>query len=114
MKLVLTSKGKDLKSEVDEIFGRCSYFCLLSPESMEHEFFENPAFSSAGGAGVKAAQWVINSGAKVLLTGNVGPKAFSTLLSGGVEIYTVKGVTLQEAVEKWKRGELKRLEKLSI
>ena len=109
MKLVLTSKGKSLDSEIDPRFGRCPYFCLLDPATMKAEFYENPALSSPGGAGIKAAQFVIDTGARALLTQNVGPRAFSTLSAGGVEIYTVESGTLLEAVEKWKKGELKKV-----
>jgi len=58
-----------------------------------------------GGAGIQAAQTIANEGAKLLITGNVGPKAFQALSAAGIEVVTGVFGTIREAVEKFKRGE---------
>ena len=80
MKLCITSSGQNLDDTIDPRFGRCQYFIMVDSESMRFEAIQNPAISAGGGAGIQAAQLVANQGAEVVLTGNVGPNAFNTLL----------------------------------
>jgi len=109
MKVCITSTGPNLNAEMDPRFGRCQYFIFVDPESMKFEAVENPNLGAAGGAGIQSAQLVINRGVEVLITGQVGPNAFTTLQAGGVKI--VSGVTgqVKEVLEKYKKGELTSL-----
>ncbi len=106
MKLAVTATGKDLASSSDGRFGRCSYFVLIDPETMDYEALENPGKGARGGAGVQAAQALANSGVDALATGNVGPNAFNTLDSAGIEMYTGASGTVREVVEAYKDGKL--------
>ena len=106
MKICITSQGKDLEADVDPRFGRCRFFIIIDPESMEFEAIENPISQSGGGAGIQSAQLVSDKGAEVILTGSVGPNAFRTLEASGVEVVTrVKG-SVKDCVERFKKGEL--------
>lgn len=107
MKIIVTSEGKDLESNVDQRFGRARYFILVDTDSMEYRVIENEGAQQSSGAGVKASQIVIDSGAKYVLTGNCGPTSFDVLRSGGVEVIVGVSGKVKEAVEKFKRGELK-------
>jgi len=107
MKIIVTSEGKDLDSRVDQRFGRARYFILVDTDTMEYEAIDNIAASQGGGAGVKAAQITIDSGAKVILTGNVGPNAYEVLKSGGIDIIVGASGTVKEAVQSFKDGKLK-------
>lgn len=49
-----------------------------------------------------------------MVTGHVGPKAFSTLRAGGVEVYTGACGTVAEAVEQFKAGKLTKLEAADV
>ncbi len=108
MKIAVSAQGKDLNASVDPRFGRAPYFIIVDPDTMEYEAVDNKqSLNLPQGAGVQAAMNVINREAKILLTGNCGPKAFKTLKAAGVDVITgVKG-TVKEAVEKFKRGEYK-------
>lgn len=106
-KICITSEGEDLNSFVDQRFGRCPYFIFVDSESMKYEVFKNPSSESPGGAGVKAAQIIIEKGANVVITGNIGPNAFEVLKSQGIEIITEFSGRVKEAIEKYKKGELK-------
>ena len=66
----------------------------------------NPAFTSGGGAGIQAAQSVVNGGAKVVLTGDVGPNAFQALEAGGVKIVTGAQGPIKDVIERFNKGEL--------
>jgi predicted Fe-Mo cluster-binding NifX family protein len=74
---------------------------------MQFEVVPNPALGAIGGAGIQAAQIIASKGAKVVITGNVGPNAFQALSAAGIKIITGAYGTVREVVEKYRRGELK-------
>jgi predicted Fe-Mo cluster-binding NifX family protein len=75
---------------------------------MEAESVDNPAMSAGGGAGIQAAQFVVERGAEAVVSGNVGPNAFAVFESAGVPVYLFGGGSVREAVEACKEGRLSR------
>jgi predicted Fe-Mo cluster-binding NifX family protein len=73
---------------------------------MAFEAVDNLAVSAPGGAGIQAAQFVIEHSAQAVLTGNVGPNAFNVFQAANVPIYLLTGGTVREAVEAYKAGRL--------
>ncbi|MCK4736465.1 MAG: NifB/NifX family molybdenum-iron cluster-binding protein, partial [Methanophagales archaeon] len=106
MKMCVTSVGMDLNAQVDPRFGRCQYLVFVDSDTMEFEAMPNEAIAAPGGAGIQAAQTVVNKGVDVLISGNVGPNAFQVLSAAGVKIATGAYGTVQEAVEMYKAGRL--------
>ncbi len=107
MKIAVSSSGKHLDSQIDPRFGRCAHFVIVETDDMSFEVFDNESIALGGGAGIQAAQFVANKGAKAIITGNVGPNAVQTLSASHVEIFTGQSGTIREAVEKFKRKEIK-------
>jgi predicted Fe-Mo cluster-binding NifX family protein len=77
---------------------------------MESESIENGNSSATGGAGVQAAQQVISKGIDTLITGSVGPNAFSLLSSENVEMKTFSSGSVLEAINSYKAGSLDSIE----
>jgi predicted Fe-Mo cluster-binding NifX family protein len=109
MKIAISSTGKDLDCQIDPRFGRCQYFIFVDPETMEFEVAENQGLAAMGGAGVQAAQLVVQKGANALITGNLGPNAASALSASGIKVYLVPGGTIKEVAETYKSGTLKEV-----
>jgi len=107
MKVCVTAQGNTLDSEVDPRFGRALWFIVVDTETGEYEAVENANVGAAGGAGISSAQAVLEKGVEVVITGNCGPNAFSVLDRAGVKVITGAGGTVRDAVERFKRGELK-------
>jgi len=105
MKLCISSTKNDLDASVDPRFGRCQYFLFVDTGTMKFEAVGNPAFTAGGGAGIQAAQAVVNKGANAVITGNVGPNAFQALQAGGVKIITGAQGTVKDVVERFNKGE---------
>ena len=106
MKICVTAVSGSFDAQLDPRFGRCPYFVIVDSETMKFEIIPNIASGSMSGAGIQAAQTIASRGAKVLITGNVGPNAFQSLSASGIKIVTGASGTVREVVEKYKRGEL--------
>jgi len=109
MKICVSAFSGSLDAEVDSRFGRCAYFVIVDSETMDFNAISNESSSAAHGAGIQAAQTVANMGVEVVLTGNVGPNAFSVLSAAGIKIVTGASGSVREAVEKYKKGQLKEV-----
>ena len=109
MKIAVSSQGDTLDSPASPVFGRCPTYLFVEPETMEFEAVPNPAMSQGGGAGIQAAQFVVNQGANAVLSGNLGPNAYDVLQAAGVPGYLVAGGTVRQAVEAYKAGQLQSM-----
>ena len=98
MKIAISSTGSSLDDQIDPRFGRCTYFILIDPETMEYETIPNQNVDATSGAGISAAQLVIDKGATVVLTGNLGPKAANVFDSSGTKIVTGVSGQVGEAI----------------
>jgi len=107
MKICVSAVSGNLDAQIDPRFGRCQYFVIVDAEPMSFEALPNASQGAAHGAGIQAAQTVVGRGVQVVLTGNVGPNAFQALSSAGIKVVTGVFGTVREAVERYKRGELK-------
>ena len=114
MKIGITSTGKDLNAQIDPRFGRCRYFLIVDTDTMSFESISNESSMASGGAGIQAAQTVAKAGVEVVVTGNMGPNAFQTLSAAGIIVFTGANGTVKEAIEKYKKGELKKIESASV
>ncbi|OPL07517.1 MAG: hypothetical protein AVO33_05185 [delta proteobacterium ML8_F1] len=109
MKIVLTAKGKEASSPIDERFGRAEYFILYDDVLQTYSVIDNPGQYENSGAGVKASQIVIESGAEAVITGSLGPKAFMVLKDAGIKGYQNFFGTLEDNVAAYKENKLKEL-----
>jgi predicted Fe-Mo cluster-binding NifX family protein len=106
MKIVVTADGSDLDAQVSPFFGRCPTHLFVDTDTLECEAIANPAATARGGAGIHAAQFVVEQGARAVITGNVGPNAYQVLRSANVPIYRTGEGTVRQAVEAYKAGAL--------
>jgi predicted Fe-Mo cluster-binding NifX family protein len=109
MKIAVTATQNSVDSSIDMRFGRCPYYVIFDVEDgkvKSHEIVENTAGRQMRGAGITAAQLVASKGVKVIITGNIGPKAYDVLSSTGIEIVTNASGNVKEAVEKYLSGEI--------
>ena len=106
MKIAVSAMGYDLDSPFSPVFGRCPVYVLVDTDTMGFQAVPNQAASAAGGAGIQAAQDVVNRGVKAVVTGNVGPNAYQVLASAGVPVYVFAGGTVRQAVEAYRAGQL--------
>ncbi len=106
MKIVVSSQGENLDAPASPVFGRCPTYVFVDTDTMEFEALPNPAMNQGGGAGIQAAQFVVNQGAQAVLSGNLGPNAFDVLQAAGVPGYLIPEGTVRQAVEAYQAGQL--------
>lgn len=115
MKIAITATKKSLDAEVDPRFGRATCFAIYETDADTVDFVNNDQnLNAVSGAGIQAAQNIINTGAKVVMTGNCGPKAFKTLSVANIEIFIGVSGTIKEAIDRYKKGELKQAESANV
>jgi predicted Fe-Mo cluster-binding NifX family protein len=110
MKIAISATGNELTSQVDPRFGRAAFFIIYDTDDESFESISN--MDNAGavqGAGVQAAQTVTNKHVDWVISGNIGPKAFSALKAAGMKIASWSDGTVEDAVKLMKNGELKEV-----
>lgn len=109
MKIAIPVNGEDLNAGLCVSFGRAPYFAIYDNEKNEYDFAKNPAADSAGGAGIKAAQFVADLGVRAVLTPRCGENSAEVLKTAGIEIYKSVHEDIAQAVRAFTVGELRVL-----
>lgn len=99
------------KKDVCIVFGRSPYFMLYDIENNKTTILENPAANVQGGAGLKSAQFVVDSGADILITVRCGENASEVLKLANIKIYKSQSKLASDDIELFKQGKLDILEK---
>ena len=115
MKIAISSNGKELTDMIDTRFGRARGFVIYDTESGSTEYIDNRQnLDSAQGAGVQSARTVIEAGAEAVITGNVGPKAYSALNSASVAIYLLSEGSINDAIASYRDGKLEKAHEANV
>jgi predicted Fe-Mo cluster-binding NifX family protein len=107
MRIAISANDPTLDAEVDPRFGRCPYFIIADPETMEFEAVDNASAMASGGAGISAAQMVAGKGVAAIITGNCGPNAHQVLSAAGIEMITGASGRVKDVLESYRAGKLK-------
>ncbi|HNT36722.1 MAG TPA: NifB/NifX family molybdenum-iron cluster-binding protein, partial [bacterium] len=109
MKIAFSTSGKSLDALLDQRFGRAAGFLVYDLDANTYEVMDNKVnLNAAQGAGIKSAETVVRAGAKAVVTGHCGPKAFRALAAAGVQIYNTGAATVAEALEQYRAGKLEQ------
>lgn len=109
MKLAIPANEKDINSEVCMSFGRAPFYLFYDTENDQAEFIINEAANAPGGAGIKAAQTIVDKKADVLLTPRCGENAAQVIVAAGIKMYKTNAGSLKENIEAFKNNSLNPL-----
>ena len=73
-------------------FGRAPFFLFHDCSSGKSELLDNPGAEAQGGAGLKAAQFVVDGGADALITVRCGENAAKVFQAADMKIYEAQGL----------------------
>jgi predicted Fe-Mo cluster-binding NifX family protein len=107
MRIAASAVEPNLDTDIDPRFGRCHYFILVNPETMEFETVENYSAAASGGAGISAAQLIADKVVDVVLTGNCGPNAHQVLSAASIQVFTGISGKVRDAIHDYKSSKLK-------
>lgn len=106
MRIAVPVDDKTLETSVCPSFGRTPYFLIYNTELKESRFIDNSAVASQGGAGIKAAQVIVDNNANALLTPRCGENAAEVIKAAGIEIYKTINATAMDNINAFSSGKL--------
>lgn len=110
-KVCLPAKSESADAFIDPQFGRASYFLFFNGKGEFIKSIENKGSQAKRGAGVEAAQTVVDEKAEAVIVGNIGPKASMALSGSGIKIYTAPSeIKAQDAFREYLEGKLGEVE----
>ena len=92
-------------------FGRAPWFLFHNTETGASQTLANPAASAEGGAGVKAAQFVVDHNANALITVRGGENAAEVLLAAEIQIFRAQGSAAKDNLAAFAEGQLAKLDR---
>ncbi len=90
MKVAITSTGNTQESNLDQRFGRCSYFVIYDMITKGIEFIPNPNKEVPEGAGPASVQLVASRNVTRIISGEFGIKIKSLLDSLKIQMVVLK------------------------
>jgi len=112
MKIAIPVDDKNLESNVCVSFGRAPYFLVYNTETRENDFIKNSATASTGGAGIKAAQIIVDSNVNALLTPRCGENAANVLKAADIKIYKTAGISAKKNIDDFMSDKLSLLDEI--
>ncbi len=112
MKIAIPVDDPNLETSVCQSFGRTPYFLIYDTETKERKFIDNSAAASQGGAGIKAAQSIVDNKSEVVLTPLCGENAAEVLNAAGIKIYKTRDASAMDNINAFIEGQLSLLEEI--
>lgn len=112
MKIAIPVDTKNMDTSVCISFGRTPYFMFYNTETKKAEFYDNGANSAQGGAGIKAAQAIVDANCQALLTIRCGENAAEVLKGNDIKIYKTQYPSAKENLEAFEKGTLTVLDEI--
>lgn len=106
MKIAVSATGKESTDLLDSRFGRCSYFQIFDMETKNIKCVENNGKSASGGAGIAAAQQLVDEGVDVIISWKIGPNAFEVFEKANIKMVSSETVSVESALEAYEQGKL--------
>lgn len=112
MKIAMPVENNSIEASVCPSFGRTPYFLVYDLDTNRSSFIDNSAAASSGGAGIKAAQLIVDSKVDALLTPRCGQNAADVLNEASVSIYKITSMSIKENIDNFVDGKLDLLEEI--
>jgi len=110
MKVVVTTVGPDLDSEIEPRFWRAVYFLIVDTQTWEYEALPNPGAPTVHAAGTRGAILLEQHKIDVSISGDYGPNCYVVLDAAGITMYLQGSCrTALEAVQAFLDGKLQTI-----
>ena len=112
MKIAMPVDEKTMDSNLCVSFGRTPYFLIYDTETKESIFIDNSAAASQGGAGIKAAQAVVDSQVGALITPRCGENAAEVFNAAKIKIYKMMNSSIKDNIAAFEEDTLSLLDEI--
>ncbi len=112
MKIACPVDEKTMETGVCISFGRTPYFLIYDTETKQADFVDNSAAASQGGAGIKAAQTIVDKKAEVLLTPRCGENAAEVIKAAKIRIFKTGVGSAIDNINAFLDGKLSELDEI--
>lgn len=112
MKIIIPINEENENTEISQSFGRAPFYMIYDTETKKTETILNPATESPSGAGIKAAQTIVDSGANVLLTIRCGKNAHDVLKGADIKVMEAASGSAKDNIKAYLEGKLSELENI--
>lgn len=112
MKIMIPVDENSTESKICISFGRAPYFLINDTDSNESKYIENTAADSQGGAGIKAAQIIVDNEAEILITPRCGQNAADVLNAANIKIFKSISDSVQDNINNFLSGKLSVLDEI--
>lgn len=112
MKIAMPTDEESMKSSVCISFGRTPYFLIYDTDTRNYVFIDNNAASSQGGAGIKAAQLLVDNEIDALLTPRCGENAADVINAANIKMYRTINNSIDDNIKAYLEGKLLLLEEV--
>jgi predicted Fe-Mo cluster-binding NifX family protein len=109
MKIAITASEPEYEAKLEPRFGRCAYFLIVDTETKDWKPMQNPAAEAMGGAGPQAAQFLVDQDVKAVITGDIGPNAYTALEAAGIDMYRAQIEQISMLLEKFLTNQLEQV-----
>jgi predicted Fe-Mo cluster-binding NifX family protein len=106
MKIAIATNGKSLEDKVVLHFGRARSFLIYDTEMKDFDIHSNPEV--AGGTEFPP-DFLYRLGVETVIVFSLGSKAFEKFKNYKIEMYKAVEDTILENLQKFKKGELKKI-----
>lgn len=110
MKIAISVTTPKANAAFESRFGRAAAFIIVDTDTDERQVIANPATRLGGGAGIRAAEFLIRQHVEAVVSGAFGPKASDVLHSSAVHLYTARSGTVDDLVARLLKGDLTAVE----
>ena len=107
--MIIALPVDETKEEICPSFGRAPFYMFYNTETEENELKQNPGSWASGGAGLKAAQFIVDNEVDVLITPRCGQNASEVLIEAEMKIYKSEGTSASENIKLYKENKLLEL-----
>ncbi|MCK9171397.1 MAG: NifB/NifX family molybdenum-iron cluster-binding protein [Treponema sp.] len=106
MRIAVPADEKMPETAVSVSFGRAPFFSIYDTEDQSYTVLPNPGADASGGAGIKAAQAVVDDKVQAVITFRCGENAAKVLEAAGIILYTAESGSVSTNVLDCAAGKL--------
>ena len=98
-----------MEANISSHFGRTEFFLIWDSETEKPLFIVNDAMNAQGGAGIKAAQVLVDNNIDATISPRLGQNAYEVINGANIKIYASEGMSVKDNLDKLNKGKLSPL-----